>query len=112
MDKAERYQCYVPYGFITTLEPKSAKEDFDQILTTASRVSIAEAYAFSATPEPDVNVAIQLQPQTCLHRLNREFIPIKHGVVSAQHRGAYRSLSESRGPTSRFGRTGFGWIVK
>ncbi|MBJ8390569.1 DEAD/DEAH box helicase [Citrobacter cronae] len=71
MDKAERYQCYVPYGFITTLEPKSAKEDFDQILTTASRVSIAEAYTFSATPEPDVNVAIQLQPQTCLHRLNR-----------------------------------------
>ncbi len=46
MDKAERYQCYVPYGFITTLEPKSAKEDFDQILTTASRVSIAEAYTF------------------------------------------------------------------
>nr|WED68802.1 hypothetical protein PJ912_00105 [Pectobacterium colocasium] len=71
MDKAERYQCYVPYGFITTLEPKSAKEDFDQILTTASRVSIAEAYTFSAMPEPDVNVAIQLQPQTCLHRLNR-----------------------------------------
>ncbi|MBJ3509507.1 hypothetical protein JGC33_27075, partial [Salmonella enterica subsp. enterica serovar Meleagridis] len=65
------YQCYVPYGFITTLEPKSAKEDFDQILTTASRVSIAEAYTFSAMPEPDVNVAIQLQPQTCLHRLNR-----------------------------------------
>ena len=71
MNEAERYQCYVPNGFITTLEQKSAKEDFDQTLTAASRVSIAEAYTFSATPEPDVNVAIQLQPQTCLHRLNR-----------------------------------------
>ncbi|MGJ0625910.1 DEAD/DEAH box helicase [Xenorhabdus bovienii] len=71
MNEAERYQCYVPHGFITTLEPKSAKEDFDQTLTMASRVSIAEAYTFSAVPEPDFNVAIQLQSQTCLHRLNR-----------------------------------------
>lgn len=71
MDEAERYQCYVPHGFITSLEPKSAKEDFDQTLTMASRVSIAEAYTFSAIPEPTVNVAIQLQSQICLHRLNR-----------------------------------------
>jgi hypothetical protein len=58
------------HGFITTLEPKSAKEDFDQILTVPSCIN-CRSLRFSATPEPDVNVAIQLQPQTCLHSLNR-----------------------------------------
>lgn len=71
MDDVEQYQCYVPYGFITTLEDKSVKEDGDQTLANASRVSVAEAYSFSAAPEPDVNVAIQLESQILLHRLNR-----------------------------------------
>lgn len=72
MDGAEQYSCYVPNGFITTLEDKSAKEDFDQTLTVASRVSIAEAYSIeNAVSVPDSNVAIQLKSQTCLNRLNR-----------------------------------------
>ncbi|CNK54575.1 Lhr-like helicases [Yersinia pseudotuberculosis] len=71
MDDIEQYQCYVPYGFITSLEDKSVKEDIDQTLTNASRVSVAEAYSFSAIQESDTNVAIQLQSQICLHRLNR-----------------------------------------
>ncbi|WP_320151447.1 DEAD/DEAH box helicase [uncultured Tolumonas sp.] len=71
MDEAENYQCYVPNGFITTLEEKPAKEDFDQTLTAGSRVSIAEAYSLSAISEPDSNITFQLQSQICLHRLNR-----------------------------------------
>lgn len=71
MEDSEQYQCYVPYGFITSLEDKSVKEDVDQILTNASRVSIAEAYSFSAVSNFGANVAIQLESQICLHRLNR-----------------------------------------
>lgn len=106
IDDVEQYQCYVPYGFITSLEDKSVKEDVEQTLTNASRVSIAEAYSFSSGAEFDANVAIQLESQICLHRLNRGtyaderwsgFNALQGNLrVPFRKEGVYQSLTANR----------------
>ncbi|CAI0725183.1 DEAD/DEAH box helicase [Serratia ficaria] len=106
LDDVEQYQCYVPYGFITSLEDKSVKEDIDQTLTNASRASIAEAYSISSEAEFDANVAIQLESQICLHRLNRgTYIDERWSGFNAlqgnlrvpyRKEGVYQSLTANR----------------
>lgn len=71
MDESAQYRCFVPRGFITSLVAKRADDDADQPATKASRASVAEALVISAEPHAGTNVAIQLNPQAWVHRLNR-----------------------------------------
>lgn len=71
MSGAPVHDCVVPRGFITTLVAKRADEDGDQVLTKASRTSIAEASAISPQWIADRNVGVTLLRQALVHRLNR-----------------------------------------
>lgn len=71
MAQSEQYRCFVPRGFITSLVPKRVKDEADQTAINASRTLIAEALTIAAEPLPGTNLAIQMNRQAWVHRLNR-----------------------------------------
>ena len=71
MSQALPCRCFVPRGFITTLVSKRPDDDGEESTSKASRTSIAEALAITREVEETTNVAIELNRQARVHRLNR-----------------------------------------
>ncbi|WP_282187583.1 DEAD/DEAH box helicase [Chromobacterium haemolyticum] len=71
MSHANPQRCFVPRGFITTLVSKRPEDEGEEVLTKASRTSIAEAQMIVNGVQADSNVGIELSRQAWVHRLNR-----------------------------------------
>lgn len=69
--EAERYSCFVPRGFLTSLVAKRAEDDAEQSLSSASKSSLAEAVVVDAPPEQGTNLLLQFNSQARCYRLNR-----------------------------------------
>lgn len=71
MDGARVFAAYVPDEFVTTLLPRPYDDRIDEVLTRASRVSIAFADAIPAESVADMNVRVGFNDGVTLVRLNR-----------------------------------------
>ena len=71
LHEAERYNCFVPRGFITSLVPKRAEDDAEQSLSAASKSSLAEVVVVDGSPESGTNSLLQFNAQARCYRLNR-----------------------------------------
>lgn len=69
--EAERFKCFVPRGFITSLVPKRADDDAEQSLSASSKSSLAEAVVIDGVPETSTNASLQFNAQARCYRLNR-----------------------------------------
>ena len=71
MAGAPSYQCYIPRGFITTLAAKRQEDDADEVMSKASRTSVAEAALLHAERLAGTNLGVELSRQAWVLRLNR-----------------------------------------